>query len=78
MSQSNDHYQGVLLEELREQMKFVIEALKALKDVPADIRQIKADMAEMKQWKFVAKEVIKDQSKTLNNHETRLTKLEIA
>ncbi|HZL07670.1 MAG TPA: hypothetical protein VFC50_00560 [Candidatus Dormibacteraeota bacterium] len=78
MSHSSDHYQGVLLEELREQMKFVIEALKALKDVPADIKQIKADMAEMKQWRFVAKEVIKDQSKTLNNHETRLIKLETA
>ena len=78
MSKSKDHYEGALLEEFRDQMKFVIEALKALKDVPADIKQIKADLAEMNQWKFAAKEVIKDQSKTLNNHETRLTKLETA
>ena len=75
---AQDNYAGVLWEEMNERIKLIQESLVVFKDVPADIAQMKADLAEMKQWKFVVKEVIKDQSKTLNNHEVRLTKLETA
>ena len=78
MNKSRDHYEGALLEEFREQMKFVIEALKALKDVPADVRRLKEDMIVVKSDLKVMKAVLIDQSKTLNSHETRLTKLEVA
>lgn len=39
-----------------------------------DIRQIKASQKRMESWQEVADLTIKDHSKTLNDHETRLVK----
>lgn len=78
MGTDTSHYEGALLEEMNDRLQKVQEALGALKHVPADIRRIKNDLAEMKEWRGIAELVIKDQSKTLNKHEIRLTRLEAA
>ncbi|MDB5164607.1 MAG: hypothetical protein JWL89_233 [Candidatus Saccharibacteria bacterium] len=77
MSKDN-HYDGILAEELRDQFRLILEALTALKDVPADIKRIKESVVDLEEWRELAKLVIRDQNKTLNNHEIRLGNLEAA
>jgi len=76
MDNVSDSYNGFLLEELSEQLKFVIEALKALKYVPAELRKINKRLDRMNERLDVVEPVAKDNSQTLNNHELRITKLE--
>ena len=78
MTKATGHYEGALLEEINNRLKLVQEALDAFKTVPDDVRGIKERQDKTDTWSDVAKSVIKSQSKTLNNHETRLTKLETA
>lgn len=73
-----DHYLGILLEDIQHRLKLVQESLTDLPAMREDIRQIKADQAEMRQWRNVFDLVVRDHDKTLNDHETRLGKLETA
>lgn len=67
---------GALLEDIQHRLKLVQESLSDLPAMREDIRQIKADQAEMKQWRTVFDLVVRDHDKTLDNHESRLGKLE--
>ena len=76
MSSNNSHSNSALLEEINDRLKKVQESLYDLKDIRKDTKRIKKDITGLKDWSDIARLVIKDQSKTLNNHETRLTSLE--
>ena len=76
MGKTDDHYQGALLEEINHRLQLLQEALEPFKTLHHDLRQIKNRQDKTDDWNDIAKLVIKDQSKTLNNHETCLTKLE--
>lgn len=78
MKISDNHYMGALLEEINDRLKGIEEGLEGLKNVPADVKVLKDKFASMEDWQDIAKLVIKDQSTTLNDHETRLTRLEAA
>jgi hypothetical protein len=78
MGKATSHYEGALLEEIIHRLKLVQEALGAFKTMPADVGQLKKDMVGVRSDLTVMKAVLTDQSKTLNNHGTRLTKLETA
>jgi hypothetical protein len=75
MKKPNDHYTGILLEEINDRLQGIEEGLGDLRDIKTDIRELKERFDGIDDWSDVAKLVIKDHSKTLNNHETRLTKL---
>jgi archaellum component FlaC len=67
------HHQGVLLEEMSDDIKRLAEAMAG---VPADVHQLKDDVSQLKTDVAVIKAVVTDQSSQLNNHEIRITKLE--
>jgi archaellum component FlaC len=70
---NTDHYEGALLEDIRDQIKRLTEALA---EVPQDVRQLKEDVGEVKQDVKVVKAVVSNQSSDLDNHEKRLKRLE--
>ena len=70
------HYQAVMLEEINDHLKLVLEAIEPLRSVPDDLGIIKGDIADLKRWRNRLRFFMKENSKILNNHEKRLTKLE--
>ncbi|MEK7059916.1 MAG: hypothetical protein AAB971_04135 [Patescibacteria group bacterium] len=78
MKRSEDHYQGALLEEMNERFKLIMEILVPLRDVPADIKEIKEVIAEMQADNRMFKYYMKESGGILSNHEMRLTDLEAA
>jgi acetone carboxylase gamma subunit len=78
MRKSDSHYAGLLWEEINERLKLIQEVLSGFKDMQADVKHMKERLDKVDDWHDVAKLVIKDHSKVLNNHQTRLTKLETA
>ncbi len=78
MSKSDDHYEGALLEELKHTMQLILEGTSALAGVPKRLAAIESKFDALLSEHVSMRVVIKDQSKTLHNHETRLTKLETA
>ena len=75
MVQEDDYY-GFLGEELNERLKAIQEGLEPLKSMQGDLRDIKERMDNFDDWKDLQKAILKDLSKTVNNHEARITKLE--
>lgn len=69
-------YDGFLAEDLREQLKTIMEMLDPLTVLPAKIDYINERLDRMEEDNRLFKLVIKDLSETVNNHETRLIKLE--
>ena len=65
MKKPNDHYMGVLLEEINDRLKGIEEGLEGLKSVPTDIRELTGRIDKMDNWQDVTKLVIKDQSSAL-------------
>jgi hypothetical protein len=78
MTHSDDNYFGIILEEIRDQNKAVLEAVGDIQRNVADLPIIRADIAALKSDMKVVKAVVKDISKHVNNHELRITKLEAA
>ncbi len=76
MADQNDHYTGALLEELNGRMKLVMEALEPLKSMQSDIKELKEYMIKANKRQDLSDLVIRHQRATLNNHESRLNKLE--
>ena len=77
MSDTNDsHYEGALLEDVNHKFDVILEYLGPLASVPSDVAQLKTDMGDVKADVKTIKAVITNQSSQLNNHETRITKLE--
>jgi len=71
----NDDHQGVVLEDIQDQIKRLAEAMA---EVPADVRQLKTDVEELKTDMKIVKAVVTDQSGQLTNHEKRILHLEQA
>lgn len=73
MSDANDdiRYIGVLLEQILDQNKVILEAVSGIKDLPTrdEFDGLKADIK-------VIKATVTDQSKELAEHEHRITRLE--
>jgi len=63
---SNDHYHGALLEEIRDDVKSLAEAFKTMRQ---DINVLKSDISEMKVEADLWRALWRD-------HETRITNLE--
>ncbi len=78
MTKNEAQYFGVVLEEIRDQNKVVLEAVgdlqtkvRKLDRMETDLRAIKTDIKTMKA-------AVTDTSKQVQNHERRITKLEHA
>lgn len=72
------HYEGAILENIQDKIDLILEILGVLQPMQSDIRQLKDDVHVLKQDVGVIKKVVTSQSKQLNNHERRITKLEVA
>ena len=73
---SSDNYMGVLLEEIRDQNKAVLEIVGDMKDYVAKIPALLEDVEELKQDVKIIKVAVKDMGKQLKNHERRIVRLE--
>ncbi|HEY5442590.1 MAG TPA: hypothetical protein VIJ68_03565, partial [Candidatus Saccharimonadales bacterium] len=60
MSKYDNHYLGALMEDINDRLKKVQESLLDLPAIRKDIGRIKADQAEMKQWRSIADSVFRD------------------
>ncbi len=75
-SDNTDHYQGALLEEIREEIHAIHEGQAALTPLPAAVARLQEDMDEVKADVRTIKLVVTSNSSRLTDHESRLTKLE--
>ncbi len=78
MRDKNDtgHYEGALLEEVRDEMKAIRESLAPMPTLCRDVAQLKDDMKEVKAGLKTMKLVLTGHSSQINDHEGRITKLE--
>jgi hypothetical protein len=74
-----DNYTAVLMEELREQLRLVLEGQAALSGVPTELRGLrddvdglKADVAVIKAAVTDVSRILKEHGAQLDDHETRL------
>lgn len=77
MSNSDDNYLGVLLEEIRDQNKAILEAVSDMQAQVAKLPGIDGSVNELKADTKVIKTAVTEQSKQLKNHESRITRLEV-
>lgn len=71
----DDHYNGVLLEDIRDKLAAFAEVMS---DVPKDVARLKDDVSEIKTDIKAIKAVMKDHSHHIDDHEARITQLETA
>lgn len=76
MTISDDNYLGVLLEEIRDQNRAVLEAVGDMQKNVAKIPGIESDIHELKQDMKIVKAAVTDLSHQVNDHEHRITRLE--
>lgn len=69
--QDDDLSNGVILEEIRDQNRAILEGLTGLKDVPTKIDSMANDMFDLKNDMIAVKAVVK-------YHEGRITELDTA
>ena len=73
-----DDYTNILLEEMRDQNKAILEYVGKLPTVEKDIAELKDDVAELKSDMKVVKAAVTDLSNKVADHEHRITRLEAA
>ena len=73
---SDDNYIGMLLEEIRDQNRAVLEAVGVMQQQVAKLPTIEEEIRELKADVKVIKAAVTDQSKQLDEHERRITRLE--
>lgn len=76
MDRSDDNYVGVLLEEIRDQNRAVLEAVGDMQKKVTQIPGIAADITELKDDMKVVKAAVTDLSQQVADHEHRITRLE--
>lgn len=76
--QDDDLKNGVILEEIRDQNRAILEGLKGFSGVPAKVDKLSNDMEIVKSDLSAIKSVMKDHSQQLGDHEDRITVLEAA
>ncbi len=59
------HYEGALLEEIRDEVKAIHESVAPLASVPGDVAQLKSDMTDVKGRLTNVEFAVKDMSKDL-------------
>ena len=77
MNNSDDNYTGLLLEQIRDQNKVVLEAVS---DIRTELKQVpkREEFDELKQDVKVIKAVVTDLSRQVDDHERRIGDLETA
>ena len=78
MSDNDADYIGVLLKEIRDQNKAVLEAVGNMQKHAAKIPYVEETVTELKEDMKIVKAAITDASKQQNDHERRITQLEAA
>ncbi len=78
MSNDDRQYFGVILEDIRDQNRLVLEAVGDMQRHVAHIPQMRDDIAELKSDMKVVKAVLKDTNRQVHSHERRISALEIA
>ena len=74
----DENYMAVLLEEIRDQNKAVLEAVSDMQKQVAYIPEMRDDIKELKSDMKVVKAAISDVSNELEDHEHRISHLEAA
>lgn len=78
MSNPDDNYIGVVLEDIRDQNKAILEAVGDMQKQVSQLPTMQQDINELKQDVKVIKAAVTDQGKQLHDHEGRIGKLEAA
>jgi polyhydroxyalkanoate synthesis regulator phasin len=78
MSNSDDNYIGVILEEIRDQNKAVLEAVGDMQQKVAVLPAMQQDIAELKQEMKVVRAATTDTSRQVHDLERRVSRLEAA
>lgn len=78
MSNSDDNFIGVLLEDIRDQNKAILEAVGDMQRHVAKIPKMEEDIKELKDDIKVIKAAVTDQGRHVQDHERRIGKLEAA
>ena len=75
-----DHYSGVMLEDINHKLAAIMEGQKAMAGVPSAITRLEDDMTDVKTRLATMQAAMKDEGKEqrtkIDNHEGRLTMLE--
>ena len=74
--QDDDLSNNVILEEIKDQNKAILEMLSGFREVPAKVNNIETVIEKIDTDNKSMKLVIKDHSRQLDDHETRITQLE--
>ncbi|RTK94572.1 hypothetical protein EKI60_03050 [Candidatus Saccharibacteria bacterium] len=78
MTKNEAQYIGVVLEEIRDQNKIVLEAVGDLQTTVRKLDHMETDLKAIKSDIKAIKAAVTDTSKQVQNHERRITKLEHA
>ena len=78
MTKNEAQYFGVVLEEIRDQNKVVLEAVGDLQTTVRKLDHMETDLKAIKSDIKAIKAAVTDTSKQVQNHERRITKLEHA
>ncbi|HWB39455.1 MAG TPA: hypothetical protein VG604_04450 [Candidatus Saccharimonadales bacterium] len=78
MSDNTDHYEGVILEEMRDNFKALAEAVAGLYPLHDKVDRIDERLQNVESDVHVIKMVMTNHSGELKDHEKRLNKLEQA
>lgn len=76
MSNPDDNYIGMVLEDIRDQNRKVLEAVGAMQEQVSKIPGIEAKLDDLTADVKVIKAAVTDQSRQLHDHEPRITRLE--
>ena len=71
-------YTALVLEEIRDQNKAVLEFVGELPSIQRDIAELREDVAELTSDMKVVKAALADMTHQLDDHERRITRLEAA
>jgi septal ring factor EnvC (AmiA/AmiB activator) len=71
-----DDHIAILLEEIKSQNQALTEGQQELSTLPATVKQLANDVAEIKDDIHTIKAAVTDTNKQVHNHENRFTRLE--
>lgn len=74
--EDTSHYEGALLEEIRDMFKALHEGQEAMVEVPTQIKDIQEHIVVIESDIEIIKSVMRIHSVQIDNHEGRITKLE--
>ena len=78
MGDNNDHYEGALLEEIRDDVRRLAEAVGGLSELPERVRVMDERLMGVEDDVKAIKAAVTDMNADLRDHEHRITHLERA